>query len=89
VCSPQTTNGKTFPCALGTGQLTGTGFEGHAATGWLETQSPVEPGSEITLRFAIWDMGDPDWDSTVLVDNFKFSADEATGTTTKPVPDPR
>ena len=81
--------GKTFQCGLGTAQLGGTGFESHAATGWLETQSPVTPGSEITLRFAIWDMGDPILDSTVLIDNFQFSAEEATGSTTKPVPVPR
>jgi len=93
VCNPQigATNpgGKNFPCALGTGQLQGTGFESHAATGWLETQSPATAGSEMTLRFGIWDMGDPILDSTVLIDNFQFSADEATGTTTKPVPTPK
>jgi hypothetical protein len=87
---------KTFPCSLGTGILQGTGFgkdttqwDDHAATGWLETKSPVTPGSEITLRFAIWDAGDHSLDSTVLVDNFVFSADEATGTSTKPVPTPK
>lgn len=87
---------KTFPCSLGTGILQGTGFgkdttqwDDHAATGWLETKSPVTPGSEVTLRFAIWDAGDHSLDSTVLVDNFVFSADEATGTSTKPVPTPK
>lgn len=89
VCSPQNAGGKNFPCSLGPSQLQGTGFENHAATGWLETQSPVTPGSEITLRFAIWDMGDPVLDSTVLIDKFVFSAEEATGSTTKPVPVPR
>ncbi len=86
VCSPQNAGGKNFPCSLGTGQLQGTGFEGHAATGWLETVSPVTPGSVITLRFAIWDMGDEILDSTVLIDKFQFSADEATGSSTTPVP---
>ncbi len=86
VCVGQTAGGKNFPCPLGPGQLQGTGFEGHAATGWLETQSPVTPGEEITLRFAIWDMGDHVLDSTVLIDNFRFSVDEATGSVTKPVP---
>jgi hypothetical protein len=89
VCQAQPAGGKNFPCQLGTAQLQGTGFEGHAATGWLETQSPVVPGSEITLRFAIWDMGDPILDSTVLIDNFKFSADDATEAGTKPVPVPQ
>ena len=86
VCSPQNAGGKNFPCSLGSAQLQGTGFEDHAATGWLETVSPVTPGSEITLRFAIWDMGDAILDSTVLIDKFVFSADEATGSSTTPVP---
>ena len=98
VCDPAegalNPGGKNFPCTLGPSQLQGTGFEydgyeGHAATGWLETQSPVDPGSEITLRFAVWDMGDHVLDSTVLIDNFQFSAEEATEAGTKPVPVPR
>lgn len=89
VCTPQTAGGKTFPCNLGPGELTGTGFENHAATGWLETQSPVDPGSEVTLRFMAYDVGDHILDSTVLIDKFEFSTEEATGSTTKPVPVPR
>ena len=93
VCDPAigATNpgGKFFPCSLGAGALTGTGFEGHAATGWLETQSPVIPGSEVTLRFVTYDVGDHVLDSTTLLDAFRFSAEEATGTTTKPVPVPK
>lgn len=89
VCKPQTAGGKTFPCSLGESELQGTGFEGHAATGWLETTSPVTPGSEITLRFMAYDVGDHILDSTVLLDKFQFSAEEATGSTTKPVPVPR
>jgi hypothetical protein len=91
VCTPQSAGGKTFPCARGPNELSGTGFDsGHAATGWLETTSPVTPGQTFTLRFAIWDMGDPILDSTVLIDNFQFSVDEATGgSTTTPVPNPR
>lgn len=76
VCEPQTAEGKNFPCSLGTGQLTGTGFEEHAATGWLEVVSPVQPGSTFTLRFAIWDAGDPVLDSTVLIDDIRFDVEE-------------
>jgi hypothetical protein len=83
-------------CVRSPAILQGTGFgidttayDDHGATGWLETKSPVTPGSEVTIRFAIWDAGDEVLDSTVLIDNFKFSADEATGTTTKPVPTPK
>jgi hypothetical protein len=96
VCDPQTAGGKNFACKLGNSQLMGSGFgadtgfgENHAATGWLETQSPVEGGSVFTLRFAIWDMGDPVLDSSVLIDNFQFTADESTGSVTNPVPVPK
>lgn len=75
VCSPQTANGKQFACSLGTMQLQGTGFEQHAATGWLETVSPVAGGAVFVLRFAIWDMGDSSNDSTVLIDNFAWSSE--------------
>jgi hypothetical protein len=90
---PCSAGGKSFTCSLGTSILDGTGFGDssyvHAATGWLETVSPVDPGSEVTLRFAVWDAGDHILDSTVLIDNFQFSADEATGSSTKPVPVPK
>ncbi len=98
VCDPAVgaTNpgGKNFPCSLGASQLAGTGFDEtnplfpgpHAGTGWLETVSPVTPGSEITVRFAIYDVGDAALDSTVLIDKFEFSAEEATGSFTQPVP---
>jgi len=86
VCSPGTHKNKTFDCPLGTDSLSGTGFEGHAATGWLTTSAPVKPGSEITLRFAIWDSGDGALDSTVLIDDFKFSVEGAETAETKPSP---
>jgi hypothetical protein len=68
-------------CPLGTGDLAGTGFDvwhstvGPAgATRWLKTQAPATPGSIITVRFSIWDAGNPLFDSTVLVDNFQWLA---------------
>lgn len=86
VCTPQVAGGKNFACGQGIGDLAGTGFEGAAATGWLETKAPIEaPGSEITLLFAIWDSGDAVLDSTVLIDNFKFESDGTT-TGTQPIP---
>jgi hypothetical protein len=90
VCSPQSAGGKQFPCPLGPGELSGTGYDeqqgGSAATGWLETTAPIDtPGAEITLRFAIWDSGDGVLDSSVLVDNFRFEAQEGS-TGTIPVP---
>jgi hypothetical protein len=67
--------------------LAGTGFEaktmmgicsGHGGTGWLTTVGNVVPGEEITLRLAIWEQGtvqygpDHSWDSTVVLDGFKW-----------------
>lgn len=67
-------------CALGTGELDSTGFDtwdDAGATSWLVTTSPVTGGQELTIRFAIWDTGDAAWDSTVLIDNFRWIADGA------------
>lgn len=89
VCSPQTAGGNKFTCPLGTGLLANTGFTSGGATGWLKTQAPVTPGSEITLLFAIWDAGDHVLDSTVLIDNFQWSVEAGVGITTTPVDNPK
>jgi hypothetical protein len=47
---------------------------GGASTGWLHTEVPVRPGAVFTLRFALWDSGDPLLDSTVLLDALHFIA---------------
>ncbi len=87
VCKAQNAGGKNFPCPQGTGELQGTGFEGHAATGWLQTQAQVQPGQIIKFRFAIWDAGDHILDSTVLVDNLTWSVEQGENTpVTKPAP---
>jgi hypothetical protein len=72
-------------CPLGVGDLAGTGFDtwhstvGPAgATRWLKTQAPATPGSIITVRLAIWDAGNTEFDSTVLVDNFQWIANGGT-----------
>jgi hypothetical protein len=61
--------------------MAGTGFDvwhttvGPAgATRWLVTQAPAQAGSIITIRFAIWDAGNAQFDSTVLLDNFHWIA---------------
>jgi hypothetical protein len=68
-------------CPSGTGQLQGTGFDvwdkgfgGAGATSWLSSQAPVKGGSEMTIRFAMWDTGDDQFDSTTLIDNFQWIA---------------
>ena len=88
VCTAQKAGGKNFTCTLGASTLSGTGFEGHAATGWLQTTAPATPGSEITLRFAIWDSGDGELDSTVLIDKWTWSAASAMPGT-QPAPGPK
>ena len=84
-------------CPLGLGELAGTGFDAWhptvgpgGATRWLQSQAPAKAGSVITIRFAIWDAGNTQYDSTVLIDNFQWVANGGTvavGTT--PVPAPR
>jgi hypothetical protein len=80
-------------CPLGTGELLGTGFDAWdtyllppiqnaGATSWLATTAPVDPGDEVMIRFAIWDTGDDQWDSTTLIDNFRWIADGGTVTVT-------
>jgi hypothetical protein len=66
-------------CPSGTAQLQGTGFDvwdtgygGGGATLWLTSQAPVQGGEQISLRFAIWDGGDQEFDSTVLVDDMQW-----------------
>lgn len=86
VCKPGTHGGKSFACLLGNDELNGTGFEGHAATGWLQTNTAVVPGEEFTIRFAIWDMGDEVLDSTVLLDNVMWDVEEGETGTTRPPP---
>jgi hypothetical protein len=97
VCDPASQNPeaqKKFDCANGTALLKNTGYgagesacdlaggKGGASTGWLHTTAPVKAGEIITIRFAIWDTNDPNLDSTVLIDNFKWSSDGAeVGTT--------
>jgi hypothetical protein len=83
-------------CPLGLVDLQGTGYDvWHGATGpagatrWLQTQAPVQPGSVITVRFAIWDAGNGQYDSTVLVDDFQWLATGAVPLGTQPVPSPK
>ena len=85
-------NVQTAACAGGPSELQGTGFynlgtyctgqtTGGGATGWLTTKAPVKGGETITLQFIIWDTGDQNWDSSVLVDNLQwYGTAQTTGT---------
>lgn len=81
---PCTAGGKQFLCPLGTGELTGTGFEGHAGTSWLTTTAPVVPGSVITIRWGTYDSGDGSLDSTAILDNWRWEIDPNTKVETIP-----
>lgn len=67
-------------CSLGISQLTGTGFEKSTGgtcvigggTHWLTTAGNVIPGDIVELRIVIWDVGDTAYDSTALLDGFKW-----------------
>jgi hypothetical protein len=69
---------------MGEGDLSGTGFEKHGASAWLSTTVPIPDSVQvknggdgiINLRFAIWDTSDGNLDSTTVIDDFKWSADE-------------
>jgi hypothetical protein len=85
-------------CPRGGQELAGTGFDDGFGTGsppggatrWLQTAAPVHGGDEVTIRFAIWDTGDQNLDSTVLVDGFHWVANGGTvAIGTKPVPTPK
>lgn len=67
-------------CVLGTSALVQTGFDtgpGDAgATGWLFSTASIAGGAELKVRFTIWDAGNADDDSTVIVDNFRWLTDD-------------
>jgi hypothetical protein len=84
-CSPGTSG---YNNCKGEAELAGSGFEGHGGSAWLESQVPVIPGSTIFLRLAIWDSADGILDSSAIVDNFRFSANEGANTNTHVAPDP-
>jgi hypothetical protein len=93
VCLPQVAGGRQYDCPLGIAELGGTGFDvvdddfspaPHAATGWLRTRAPVTPASSIRIRFAIWDSADGNLDSTVLIDEFRWSRSGDGGTVPRP-----
>ena len=62
-------------------QLAGTGFREDGlfsdggATGWYRASGGVEPGETFTLAFAVFDMGDSDYDTTALLDNWQWDCE--------------
>ena len=54
------------------------------ATGWLTTSAPIEPGETFKLDLVIWDTGDGLLDSSVLLDNFKWTPTKTKVVTERP-----
>ncbi|MBL8916302.1 MAG: choice-of-anchor L domain-containing protein [Archangium sp.] len=77
---------STRSCSAGLGPLAGTGFEKPSplscaeggATRWLLVRGNVKPGEELTLRLALWDVGDDRYDSTALLDAFRWELNPVT-----------
>lgn len=83
VCDPNDGSQFASNCTQGDTLLQGTGFDTlpqfkAGGTGWLTTRGNVVPGETITLRLALWEQGtvgygpDHSYDSTVLLDGFKW-----------------
>jgi hypothetical protein len=66
-------------------ELEGTCMRSHAGTNWLSTNAPVEPGEEVTIVFAIFDLSDSILDSYVFLDNFQWGCEGGDHPETKPV----
>jgi hypothetical protein len=69
------------PCPGGTAELAGTGMEINntgGGTTWLTTDAPIVPGEIITLDLMLFDVGDKQLDSLVILDNFRWNLSPAT-----------
>jgi hypothetical protein len=53
-------------------QFAGTGFNGHAATGWYTARGSAAPEESFQLTFFISDMADSILATAVLLDNFRW-----------------
>jgi hypothetical protein len=52
--------------------LAGTGFDGHAGTGWFLAKGSAKPGETFQITFFIADMGDAWLATAALLDNFRW-----------------
>ncbi len=53
-------------------ELGGTGFEGHAGTGWYLAKGSSNPGETFQITFFIADMADSILATAVLLDNWRW-----------------
>jgi hypothetical protein len=79
-------------CPSGTLELVGNGMGGWpdnpnmsdgGGTNWLTNSAPVNPGETIDIEFVLWDAGDHNVDSLVLLDRWEWSITPASVTTHK------
>src|SRR5690606_4163898 len=84
------------PMGMGMGMMEPTG----GATGWFTATGSAAPGEDFTLAWAIFDMGDEFYDTTVVLDDFRWDCEgcipsvdegcgiEPQGVDTRPAPPP-
>lgn len=66
------------PAYAGDPGYCGTNNQTGGGTGWLVTSGNVVGGETITLRIALWDTSDGNYDSLAIIDNFEWSVDAST-----------
>jgi hypothetical protein len=72
-CVNGTHQGQAYNTCEGTTALVGTGFDNNGATGWIRSANlTVIPGDTVRIWFMIWDTDDGKFDSSLLLDNFKW-----------------
>ncbi len=66
-------------------ELAGTGFDGvGGASGWYRARGICAPGETLQLSLALFDMGDSRWDTSVLVDHFRWDCEGCIPTEASP-----
>jgi hypothetical protein len=95
-CQEANNGGYTQQCPLGSAALKGTGFDdsgqwcgnqtssGGGATAWLTTKAPAKPGEVLTVQFIVWNTGDGNLDSSVLLDHWVWQPGPTSTGTMRP-----
>ncbi|NJK89345.1 MAG: hypothetical protein HC923_08020, partial [Myxococcales bacterium] len=68
----------------GSAELEGFAMQGHGGTRWLTTDVGVNPGESIELVLAVLDLSDGNYDSAVLLDNFRWTCSDSAPLTEPP-----
>lgn len=70
-----TSGGTGYACPNGTSELNNTGFEVNGASEWITVSNPATGNTMIDVTFTIWDSGDGQLTSTLLIDNWLWTTD--------------